>query len=68
MSRLNWPTFTAPVDPSTEGADAETDALSPERALLSPAWIASLAILGLGGLAEQRLELVDQIGNVDLQS
>ncbi len=47
MSLLNWPTFTAPVDPATEGADAETDALSPERALLSPAWIASLAILGL---------------------
>lgn len=47
MSLLNWPNFTASVEPQTEGADAEIGALSPERALLSPVWIASLAILGL---------------------
>ena len=50
MSLLNWPSFTAPVDPETATAAEETAgeaALLPERALLTPAWVASLAVLGL---------------------
>jgi hypothetical protein len=47
MSLLNWPSF---VDPETATAAEETSSeatLLPERALLTPAWVASLAVLGL---------------------